>query len=168
MGVNMGRRSFGKGAGALLAGLLLIGLLAGCSEDVQSVVQPLVEPLVTSLELEGPPSGPLIELDRTYADGYEEKLVVYENRRATLTRSDGEVFFAVEPAIFGKVNQELQLLDFSALQPEYRPEDMCCNLSEFKLVYQGQEVRMTETAVPNDLKALVDQMTGLIAAHPNQ
>ncbi len=159
----MGRRSFGKKVGLVLVGLLLVGLLVGCSE-----LQSLVQPIVTSLGLEGPPGGPLVELDRTYADGYEEKLVLFENRRATLTRSDGEVFFAVEQAIFDEVNQQLQQIDFSSLQPEYHPEDTCCNLSEFKVIYHGQEVRMTETAVPEQLQALVNVLTGLVAGHPNQ
>jgi hypothetical protein len=127
-------------------GWTVAGLVSGCSA--------------------GLPSGsdePLIEYHRQGGfAGLDDRLIIQGPESATLVQGSSERHLELEPGVVDELVAQLESIGFSSLQPEYLPQGAGADLIEYEVTYQGHTVRTMDTAVPDSLQPILNQLDAII------
>jgi hypothetical protein len=109
------------------------------------------------------PSKGLIEYHRTGGvAGLDDRLVIDESYKATLTRKTKSYDFVLTRDLGDRLVQQLVQADFARLKVEYIPANTCCDLIEYAITYKGHTVRTMDTAVPAQLQPVLDSLNEII------
>ena len=97
--------------------------------------------------------------------GFDDHLVVYSDRGATLSRANQHYQFVLDQSEFDQLNQLLGQADFSQFMDDHRLTPLCCDLIEYSITYQGQTATVMDTQVPPDLQPIFDLLDRIIVEH---
>ena len=137
-----------KWIAATFIGLTVAGVMAGCS---------------------APDSGSLlVEYHRQGGiAGFDDRLVIQSDRQATLEQRSGKRSLDLDPEVVGRLLEQLEQIDFAALEPEYLPQGTGADLIEYEVTYKGHTVRTMDTAVPETLQPLLALLDEIIQSTPS-
>ena len=108
----------------------------------------------------------LIEYSRTGGiAGFDDRLVIRANGRATLTRRDQPSEFVLDRETLARLQALLDDAQFTRLDAEYLPSGQGADLFTYVLTYRGHTVRTMDTAVPEALQPALDLLNQIVASH---
>ena len=94
--------------------------------------------------------------------GFDDRLTVTADRKATLTRKNARTEFVVDAQVWDQLTLQLEAARFSQLDHEYLPVNTCCDMFTYTLTYQSHGVKTMDTSVPETLQPVIDLLNGLI------
>ena len=94
--------------------------------------------------------------------GLDDRLVIGADRRAVLTRRDGQYEFVLDEEDLNHIIDVLDQADFLAIEGEYLPADTGADLIAYTISYRGHTVRATDTAVPESVQPIIDALYLLV------
>lgn len=97
--------------------------------------------------------------------GRDDRLVVYSDGTATLTRRGATTGFTLQADSLARLRALLAEANFADMRAEYLPQRRGADLFEYVLIHGGRRVRTADTAVPPELQPLL-QLLGHLVSHP--
>lgn len=94
--------------------------------------------------------------------GLNDHLTISEDGSAQLARKAARSEFALDRSVLTEVRDVLGEIDFAALKSEYLPSRPGADMYEYIITHDGHTVRAVETALPSELRPLVDLLNRII------
>lgn len=99
--------------------------------------------------------------------GADDTLVLSAPDRAVLIRAGNKHEFNIDSSVVQDFQQRLEKIHFKELDANYMLDDTCCDLIEYTITYNGHTVKTMDTAIPNDLQQIIDDLNQIINAAPS-
>jgi hypothetical protein len=131
----------------LILVVLLVGWLSGCTTASSS-----------NLTLEYHRTGGFAGLD--------DRLAIDVSGAATLTRKARTRAFTLDSSQLAHLDQLFADADFSNMQAKYLPANESNDLFEYTITYKRRTVRAMDTAVPDQLLPVIDELNRLVERGP--
>lgn len=109
-----------------------------------------------------PQAAALIEYRRSGGiAGREDRLVVLSDGTVHLSRRATVTSFQLSPDTLAQLRSLLDSTDFRGLRAEYLPPRRGADLFEYVVIYKDRTIRTMDTAVPPELRPLIQLLSGL-------
>ncbi len=94
--------------------------------------------------------------------GIDDQLAIDANGKATLTRQTGRYEFSVDAGTMKQLLSNLDNAGFVNLGSEYMPSRQGNDTITYRVTYKGHTVQMADTAVPESLQPVLDQLNRIV------
>ncbi len=97
--------------------------------------------------------------------GFDDHLIVYGDGTALLTRFDTKSKITIKQQHFTRLIAQLDQAEaLNALRASnYQPDNTCCDLVEYEIVYREKSIRLMDTAIPNTLQPLIGTLNEIVS-----
>jgi len=97
--------------------------------------------------------------------GFDDLLVIDSSGNATLTRKENKFEFIVSSEKISAIKSDLEAIKFTELKKEYLPDSQGADLIDYRLTFNGHTVHTQDTAVPEDLWLILEEINQLIESN---
>jgi len=112
---------------------------------------------------EGDDDVAVVEYNRTGGiAGFDDRLVIYENGTATVSRDGTVTTFSPDPQALARVRAIVASEAFQSLEESYLPQQQGYDLISYEVTAGGKGVRAEDGAVPAALEPLITELNEII------
>jgi len=105
----------------------------------------------------------MLEYSRTGGfAGFDDHLQIDENGKAILTRRAEVYEFSISADKLKALHDLCERASFSDLQQENNPKQQGFDLFEYEIVYEGLSVKTVDSAIPNALQPIINELNQII------
>jgi hypothetical protein len=105
----------------------------------------------------------LIEYWRTGGfAGLDDHLIINQDGSAILNRAGVTERFTLDEESLDQLQQLFSGIDFSSMGQNARPPSKGADLFEYSLYYQGYEIRVVDTAIPQALQPIIRKLNEIV------
>ena len=94
--------------------------------------------------------------------GADDRLSIASDGAASLSHKGQIYSFTVAADQIQRIQQALDAADFAHLPTESLPDNMCCDLFEYRVTYMGRTVHAMDTAIPQSLQMVLDLLNEIV------
>jgi len=94
--------------------------------------------------------------------GYNDRLVLYPDGKVVIARKNGECRSDISQAARQDLVSHLKMNQSIEPRQEFLPENTCCDLIEYTLIYDGITIRTMDTATPQFLQPVLNILNKIV------
>jgi hypothetical protein len=108
----------------------------------------------------------LIEYSRAGGiSGLDDHLLIDQSGNAILTRKSETYEFTLSPEKLVELSKLFYEAKFLELKPQYLPKQQGFDLIEYKILYNRYTVKAMDTAIPDSLQGIINELNQIIIEH---
>jgi len=94
--------------------------------------------------------------------GYNDRLALYPDGKVEIARKNGECRSDISQADRQDLVSHLKMNQSTEPRQEFLPENTCCDLIEYTLIYDGITIRTMDTAIPQFLQPVQNILNKIV------
>lgn len=111
-----------------------------------------------------PPPGVLLDYHRTGGiAGFDDHLIVFENREAIISTRQGNGTFVLDSGSLKEISDLMNKAQFTTLNASYPAPSPGADYFSYEITYQGHTVTTEDTGVPDRLVPVIAELNEIVS-----